>query len=904
MLGKLLKKKSVTDNVGNISSPEAKTSDFTTVTYITVEGTSGPIRAELIKKVTIGSEVGDLIVAEAGVSPRHCTFFLSNNVISLMDHSSEQGTFLNKKRLDSGKVFIINDNDKIKIGKLSIIIEVEQIHDDPVVGESEEEDIEELTDLEVEEDLEDDENHFEDLTTPISLSQLAAESDLTAETRISEEFVEDDSADGPVIEKFKELALKKEEDEEAGEEEAEEEADTGIDAMGLTELRNFVSEDVESQKTIVAKKLPGLSKTKPNEEEVEIDSLDDLEIEELEEEDTDKNGTENYDDIEDLDLEEDVESKSEVVDNKKPKKGLFSFFKRKEKEVKLVVEKPSRVDKKNLVKNKTEKPKKAKLRKDPSSGILTRIISNFNDVAICFIILEVFSVYTEFNIFYESVPSDFWSIFSGMYNSEVLPLYQGLSADYPEVKNIVDGLLDSEYSEKILRFSFLFFFVKAIPGMIFTISLGEFFAGMRVEGPRLVRRLVYPVRLFIGILLFPFLIFDFPTVLSKRSFKEVITGTQYKTRSGLLTIGSMLIMTPLLVLLFFLAPLFKGMEVLPTITVNEKLNRVKNWKYTHPVYIKSTDISYDRLPGVEILPSMSLTMKDKKNILNIGTLFINTNNGSVLKIQKLKTFSFIEVYRAFVKLNIGSQYFQPEIHSLVKNVAVKNKNFKFNIKNKNALVDETGKLIKDSFGIELMTLPTFLVENGFLMSGFRDFREKIENLYPEKINKLTLTKIGSKRGLLGEHGSGKSKYYTFIPLGDVNGVMYKINGDLLSVKNKGLNQNLVFGQIDKKQAIGINIDSEGAILAYIDRSHDSLVENQPELNQAVYEKYFEVTKTLISSGNTNAILKLKMELERFLNILSTKQGKNQKLYGNLSELLEAMKGMNYEFFSLTKTETV
>jgi hypothetical protein len=134
--------------------------------------------------------------------------------------------------------------------------------------------------------------------------------------------------------------------------------------------------------------------------------------------------------------------------------------------------------------------------------------------------------------------------------------------------------------------------------------------------------------------------------------------------------------------------------------------------------------------------------------------------------------------------------------------------------------------------------------------------------------------------------------------------MYIIHGDLLSAKNKEFNQQLIFGQLSKKQMGDLLINSEGKILSYIDLSHKSLVVDQPELNQAVYEKYFEVSKALLSSGNTIALNKLKLELQRFLNILSTKQEKNQKLYGNLSELLEAMKEMNYEFFSLSKTETV
>ena len=56
-----------------------------------------------------------------------------------MDHSSENGTFINKKRCDPGKVFILDKKDTIKLGRALIKIERKEIpHEDYVdAGESE-----------------------------------------------------------------------------------------------------------------------------------------------------------------------------------------------------------------------------------------------------------------------------------------------------------------------------------------------------------------------------------------------------------------------------------------------------------------------------------------------------------------------------------------------------------------------------------------------------------------------------------------------------------------------------------------------------------------------------------------------------------------------------------------------
>lgn len=65
----------------------------------------------------IGSQIGDYIISEAGVSARHCTFSLSQDVISLKDHGSKQGTFINDVQIASHRVFILIPGDRIKIGK-------------------------------------------------------------------------------------------------------------------------------------------------------------------------------------------------------------------------------------------------------------------------------------------------------------------------------------------------------------------------------------------------------------------------------------------------------------------------------------------------------------------------------------------------------------------------------------------------------------------------------------------------------------------------------------------------------------------------------------------------------------------------------------------------------------------
>ena len=105
MIGNIFKKNESTNKIGKKAGSIANLSPEDIATYITIEGES-EIRSPLDKKLTIGREVGELVLSDKSISPRHCTFFKSNGVISIMDHSSENGTLINKKPLDPGKVFI------------------------------------------------------------------------------------------------------------------------------------------------------------------------------------------------------------------------------------------------------------------------------------------------------------------------------------------------------------------------------------------------------------------------------------------------------------------------------------------------------------------------------------------------------------------------------------------------------------------------------------------------------------------------------------------------------------------------------------------------------------------------------------------------------------------------------
>lgn len=133
------------DKLANLKSPKNVGTDdghYEYKYYLVFSELEDEPTFELETKLTIGSQVGDIILEEETISPRHCTFTLNNDVISVLDHNSEEGTFIGKKEVEPGKMYILQDGDDVSIGDVVVEIYVEQIEVEPAVEEEVEQEVE------------------------------------------------------------------------------------------------------------------------------------------------------------------------------------------------------------------------------------------------------------------------------------------------------------------------------------------------------------------------------------------------------------------------------------------------------------------------------------------------------------------------------------------------------------------------------------------------------------------------------------------------------------------------------------------------------------------------------------------------------------------------------------------
>jgi hypothetical protein len=127
VFGKWFKKKTVPSNDGNSEPLKLEKLQYSKNFEIELSNMEdNPVYA-LTHQLSIGSEIGNIIIADPSVSPRHASFMLKDEVVSVIDHGSVAGTFINGKKIDPGKSIILEESDIVLVGDLEIRLKVKSV---------------------------------------------------------------------------------------------------------------------------------------------------------------------------------------------------------------------------------------------------------------------------------------------------------------------------------------------------------------------------------------------------------------------------------------------------------------------------------------------------------------------------------------------------------------------------------------------------------------------------------------------------------------------------------------------------------------------------------------------------------------------------------------------------------
>jgi pSer/pThr/pTyr-binding forkhead associated (FHA) protein len=843
---KLFKRNKTPDIVGKDAQQLDIPTELVTKIYLVFPKLDGQPTYELESKLTIGSEVGDVVLDDESVAPKHCTFTHVQDVISLMDHGSLQGTLLNKKAVTPGRVFILQDKDKLKIGDLEarILIQEEEVPlEEEIAPEVSDEDIDPaamqrmqasasgaLPDLpkaqeaptEEPPELVDSDVTQDDATQDIEMpTDLSADEDMPDIPDLKDDDSNQDSIDNS------DLVLDANDDED-----------------------DLLEEEVEKKPSLLAR----LFKKKAKGDEAQ-------------------------------------EEMSEAEITKLTKQIELGKIKEKDLDAKTRRILKASGAKKMKVKAKSSVPE--------ASNTLGRVFALVLEVIIILFALTFLSGNKQFIDILDKYPAKIWAILVENFNKfgkvhydqhakvhvdKVLNDVPAISKAFAEVIEFVES------HPQLLYGIYIFIVIRVVTPLLFGVSLGQAIIGIRSLGNFAVKRITGVFREFIGLFTAPLVILDFPALFSKRTFKEMLSFSHIATGSTMLTTILTFVWLFLFSGVYIAMPIIeKG--VIPTPVPYEALD-------LKPVTIKLADDvtskqlrAKGKLPENHIaLPEFQVVQKDKKRLIQLAFKVLNIENGDFVIIKRKKEISLSDLLKKSIENNYLASWKYPEILKITHDASKVNKNFKQEEKLDVAKISpEIILLMKGAFGLSLETVHHHILLHGPFLKGYLNFKELISSMIDEKLSKVRLDYIGATPFMVLE-GSNNKKI-TALSLNTRNANVYEFE-----VSKKGLSLDNFFEEMSFSESIEENKKSDIFFLADGLMDIKNLGEDEFQL---LYEVLFEYSKKIVMSKDKFINEQLEKSLSSILEFVQMMESdKKDKFYQNTSDMLKAIKDGEMSFFGI------
>ncbi|WPU66376.1 FHA domain-containing protein [Peredibacter starrii] len=726
MLAKLFRRKSVPTNDGELSGSVAPRLRFKKVFELQLTNMEDSPVYDLTHQLTIGSEIGNIVIADPSISPRHATFILQQEVISVIDHGSVSGTFVNGNKIPPGKYIILEESDVLKIGDLEIKIITKNIS----------EEIEEV-----------------------------------------EEAIEETIADEP--------------------------------------------EEIDKKKFNVKKQAKVISIDAPN-----------------------------Y-----------------------------------------------------------------------ATNSLVRLAAVIGDFLLAYSLLVVLQPFDEVRNFLDFIPSFALSLVDADWQG----MWEAFIADY--------GFVGAMAEDAFAFFSntlnpgplvLMFMLVRLISTLIFGVSISELLLGVGSKGNILWRRIGGGLRVLVGMITGPFLVFDLPAVISRRTLKEFLTFTHTYLISKLWAVLGSIVILPLLLALALVAPLFQGFELPRAIEINERVDqrvKVKNQPESAATFTpvedasQSLDLALTYNPDeLVIIPHFKFHGVRNKIALKNGLQFYQKDQLATVGFEVFKNFDLKELLGIGMKGNVFLYDKFPQIYNFVYSAEDSNPAFKAkeNQVTQLSFANEMIEFIKMSFALDAENALEKMQTETFFIKGLIDFKASFLSLLEYKdFDKIGFIKIGNT--IFMKISFNKQRPFDLLmPLMKGEGRIFKVNFEkkenLEAVATKFYKYNLEKSNWNPDIKRG---ESEGmTALQVLDLfSTPKLKDIQPEKAQSLYGYYFETSSAILGHGDPVLVEVWKRNVSSLIQLLEALPAANtsesiQKLQQNFKDLLDALETKNMEYFGVSHSASV
>lgn len=587
--------------------------------------------------------------------------------------------------------------------------------------------------------------------------------------------------------------------------------------------------------------------------------------------------------------------------------------------------------------NKNQKKKKAPIALTSvySANALLRVIAVASDLLLSYVVLEIFMPFDDFKAFLEFIPAEL----SSLLGVEWAALWSAVMQDYAFVAEMLeDGYQFFSSTFHFVPLLITFILLRVASTFIFGVSLSEYALGIRYSGNGIWARIGGVLRVIVGIFTWPFIIFDVPAIVSRRTLKEFITFTNITNPSKFVSILGVILYVPLLVILVFVSPLLQGLEPPEPILINDRVEQrvkvrtaeVQGDGTSEAVAIEEPklisdessslhfEISYES-KNLTLIPNYKFQGQKSKLHLTPSLLFYQKDSQRAVEFEIFKRFDLKQLLAIGMKNNVMLFDKYPQIYSFVYEANTsssfkKNKNPKAEI----TFANEFIKFTKTAFSIGPENAMDIMSEETFLIKGLVDYKASFLALIEYKdFDQIGFQKIGNMTFMKISYHKQKP-FDLIIPLMRDEGIIYKVSFD----KKEG--QGAVASKFYKFDLDRSNwmpeFDRRGtevmSALEVIDLfSGDNLKGKLfiPERAQALYAYYFETSQAIVGSGDVVEKDLWKSKIGLLIKLIESvpsegaKEGEvdpKEKLLQNFRDLNDALENNNLEYLGVSQSVTI
>lgn len=564
-----------------------------------------------------------------------------------------------------------------------------------------------------------------------------------------------------------------------------------------------------------------------------------------------------------------------------------------------------------------------------ATNALVRVFAVFSDLVLSYSLLVMLMPFDEFRNFIDFIPGFLGSLL----DVEWKALWAGVIEDYGFIAEMIEDAYT--FFSSTLHFGpliIVFVLNRLIMTLLLGVSFSEFALGVRAGGNAIWARVGGVIRVLVGVLTWPFIIFDIGAVVSRRTLKEFITFTNTYLASKFLAILGIILYVPLVIALAMFSPLFQGFEPPEPILVNDKVDqRVKvkvaqtgeTTEEVTPVVDKSQTINLEMTydpAELTLIPSFKFQgIKNKLNLKN-SLIFYQRDLQRPVEMEVFKNFDLRQLLGIGFKGNFFLYDKYPQIYNFVYSSAEANPAYKVSkdVKSQIAFANEFIQFTKTAFSISGENALDIMQEETLLIKGLVDYKSSFLSLIEYKdFDQIGFVKLGNINFMKISYNKQKP-FDLIIPLIKSDGRIFKISYDKKenfgAVSSKFYKFNLVKSNWLPEMAT-TEKEALSALEVFDLFSSENFKNKLSTLDkaQSLYAYYFETSGAILKKGDPIEMGLWKTNLENIPKLLEAIPGKvlpegeedpKAKLLQNFRDILDALENNNFEYFGISQTTTV